>query len=305
MKRQAFRKQLLLTALIPTLSVASAADFAFEPNADGTLMITQYNGPGGAVKIPPEIDGKPVTAIGNRAFWRSATLTSVVIPDTVTTLQDGNLSAVGNDRSWPSWGHAIPLGAFAGCINLERVTFGRGLTEIGNFAFAGCVKLETLELPERVTRIGDSAFANCTALREVQLPAELRVIELQSFEGCGELAALQFPERLEKIGAWAFQACASLKALDFPDGLLTVDHGAFRHCAGLREVHFAAERVTLGRYVFSGCTALERVRFAGMPPEAVGSHLFFRVPEVAVSVPAHVEGWPPTLGGRPVRTMRP
>ena len=47
---------------------------------DGKITITNYTGDGGKVVIPSEIDGKPVTEIGNGAFYGCTSLTSVVIP---------------------------------------------------------------------------------------------------------------------------------------------------------------------------------------------------------------------------------
>ena len=53
--------------------------FTYEINGE-SVTITGYTGSEGNVTIPSEIDGKPVTAIGERAFSHNYTLTSVAIP---------------------------------------------------------------------------------------------------------------------------------------------------------------------------------------------------------------------------------
>ncbi len=55
---------LLVLALI---TAVQAQDYTYTTN-NGTITITQYTGPGGAVTIPDTINGLPVTSIGDQAF---------------------------------------------------------------------------------------------------------------------------------------------------------------------------------------------------------------------------------------------
>ena len=55
---------------------------------DGTITITGYTGPGGAMTIPSTMNGLPVRRIGDTAFKWCSSLTSITIPNSVTGIGD-------------------------------------------------------------------------------------------------------------------------------------------------------------------------------------------------------------------------
>lgn len=92
----------------------------------------------GAVSIPSRLGGRPVTEIGERAFYNCAQITAVTIPDTV--------DEIGEE-------------AFSGCAALASVSLPTSLREIDDRAFALCRSLKgTLEIPEGVRDVGFGAF---------------------------------------------------------------------------------------------------------------------------------------------------
>ncbi len=54
---------------------------------------------------------------------------------------------------------------------------------IDRFAFAGCINLEKVTFPECYVKISFRAFDGCSSLKEVVLP-ECYLIEPQAFRGC-------------------------------------------------------------------------------------------------------------------------
>lgn len=54
--------------------------------------------------------------------------------------------------------------AFAGCINLERISLSRNTREIGEKAFSGCIALENVFMTQSLKSIGDYAFVACDKL---------------------------------------------------------------------------------------------------------------------------------------------
>ncbi len=111
-----------------------------------TIIIIGYTGPGGRVDLPAAIGGVPVTAIGTRAFYANATITSITIPDSV--------QSIGKE-------------AFQDCTALASVEIGAGVQSIGGRAFWDCGALTSITIPDRVQSIGDSAFQSCGALEAV------------------------------------------------------------------------------------------------------------------------------------------
>ena len=124
-------------------------DFEFILN-NTAVIVTNYKCKGTAadVTIPSCYKGKPVTAINNAAFPNSA-VTSVTIPDSVTS---------------------IPDAAFVNCSQLTNISIPNSVTYIGFSAFDGCASLKSITLPSSLRTIGNSAFADCPSLMTVTYP---------------------------------------------------------------------------------------------------------------------------------------
>ena len=101
----------------------------------------------GAVSIPSALDGYSVIAIGDGAFERSYKITSVVVPDGITRIEED---------------------ACRGCEELTSVTLPEGLTFIGEEVFSEC-PISAITLPESLVRIGEQAFEG-TKLTSIFLP---------------------------------------------------------------------------------------------------------------------------------------
>lgn len=122
-------------------------DFEFTPD-NTAVIVKHYRGTAADVTIPSRYKGKPVTAINNAAFPNSA-VTSVTIPDSVTS---------------------IPDAAFANCSQLTNISIPNSVTYIGFSAFDGCASLKSITLPSSLRTIGNSAFAGCPSSMTVTYP---------------------------------------------------------------------------------------------------------------------------------------
>lgn len=100
------------------------------------------------VEIPSKIKGLPVTII-EEAFYGCENLTSITIPESVTSI--GDL-------------------AFFYCKNLISITIPDGVTSIGVNAFGYCTSLTSITIPNSVTSIGNYALEYCTSLTSITIP---------------------------------------------------------------------------------------------------------------------------------------
>jgi hypothetical protein len=105
------------------------------------------------------------------AFTNSRTLSKLVLPDGVTSIESGCVI------SGPG------AGAFSRCSSLVEIALPDTLTTIGDWAFSGCSSLHKVTLPDTLTAIGAWAFANCRSLKSVAFPAALAV-KPWTFFGC-------------------------------------------------------------------------------------------------------------------------
>ena len=147
---------------------------------NGTITITGYTGPGGAVTIPSAINGLPVTSIGPGAFGGCRSLTNVAIPNSVTTIGDR---------------------AFDYCTSLTSVTLPSSLTSIGKGAFLACTVLTSVTIPNSLTNIPAMAFMGCTSLTNITIPKGVTSIEGQAFEFCSSLAGVYFQGNAPSLGS--------------------------------------------------------------------------------------------------------
>ena len=101
--------------------------------------------------------------IGWRTFSGCSSLTSVTIPNSITTI------------GWRT---------FSGCSSLTSVTIPNSVTTIEQSAFSGCSSLTSVTIPNSVTTIADEAFGGCTNLQKVYIGKRVEAIGKYAFNNC-------------------------------------------------------------------------------------------------------------------------
>ena len=170
-----------------------------------------------------------VTNIGDYAFSSCRSLTDIVIPDSVTNIGD---YAFWNCRSLtniviPNSVTSIGDNAFEYCFSLSNLIIPDGVTSIGDGAFVGCTSLSSVVIPDSVSCIGNNAFWGCESLTDIVIPNSVTSIGESAFYGCRSLTEVVIPDSVTSIGDKAFHTCSSLTNIDIPDSVTSIGDDAF------------------------------------------------------------------------------
>ena len=209
-----------------------------------------------------------VTSIGDRAFYRCSSLTSIEIPSSVTSI--GNY-------------------AFSDCSQLTSIEIPSSVTSIGDSAFYGCRSLTSIEIPSGVTSIGDYAFSGCSSLtginvdennqnycsedgvlfnkdktklirypsknsdKQYVIPSSVTSIGDGAFLGCSSLTSIEIPEEVTSIRDYTFSGCGSLKNIDIPSSVMSIGIATFLNCYSLTTINYHGTKeqfkaITIGSY---------------------------------------------------------
>ena len=255
------------TAILCIVSAGAETygDYTYTVLGDGTVEITDYNGESdAALVIPSELDGKKVTSIGEAAF-EIAKITSVTIPDGVTSIGDKAFHRCTSLEtiSIPDSVKTIGNYAFNECGTLALINIPQGVTSIGDYAFWYCYSLTSIEFPASVTSIGEDAFADCYGLEEILVDSanknyasadgvlfNTNMTELIMYPSAKADTSYIVPSTVTKLGGYAFADCMSLTSITLPEGLTEIGHYAFAWCGNLKTITIPEKVTTIGDCAF-------------------------------------------------------
>ena len=204
-------------------------DFEYCVLEDGTIGITGYNGDAAVLEIPETIDNYTVTSVSG--ISSNDGLTKVVIPDTVTVIEEN---------------------AFYSDVNLEEVVLGNNVSTIGEDAFDQDIKLSKINMPDSITEIGENAFC-MTAFTYITIPRQVSVLNPYTFS-LSQIEKITIPGTIKSIDQGVFEGCTELKEVIIEDGVETIGDGVFDDCENLQTIEIPASVTTIESYYLGNCT---------------------------------------------------
>ena len=142
---------------------ATVDDLTFTVYDDSATLTKCSTSATGAIEIPAEYEGKPVTMIATKAFQRCSQITSITMPDSINTIGEY---------------------AFQSATALKEISISNNIRSLPGYCFEGCQNLESFSIPENVTIINNRVFGNCLALSSITIPASVQSIGVYVFSGC-------------------------------------------------------------------------------------------------------------------------
>jgi hypothetical protein len=197
--------------------------YDYKLNPQGEATIIRCPDAAGEVVLPAALDGHPVAAIDDWAFYNNNLLTGVTLPE--------GLRSLGNR-------------AFGRCIHLAGIALPDSLETLGGNPFV-MTKAKLSLSPEHP----HLALLNGMLFHK----GERRLVYYPFDSPAG---ACEVPEGTLHIGQWAFCNALALRTVLLPEGLQSIEGDAFTWCFGLRSVNIPASVISIDPTAFTDCNAL-------------------------------------------------
>ena len=216
--------------------------------------------------------GDSLEVLPSGTFRGCASLTQIIIPDSVTTIDVVCFYGSGLEQVYLSANvEEIGSGALAS-LNMKKIEVDANnsyyscvngfLIEDGGklVSYADGYGVDKIVLPEEVTSVAQHAFANIAYAKEVEIPSSLKTIPRYAFENATALESVIISEGVTKIDMYAFQGCSSLETVQLPESLTSIGSGAFRNCVSLKNIVWPSDgsKLTINSSAFSNA-GLERL----------------------------------------------
>lgn len=262
----------ITSASAKTVEVTFPSEVLGEIRYTGDIVIPE--------KISIESEEYTVISIAPRAFDYCRDLTSVTLPNSITSI--GYAAFYWCDKlltiNLPTSLKYIGVAAFEKCKGFTIITIPEKVEKIDEWAFYDNSNLMTIDVPASVTTIGEGAFSYCPMLTGISVHANNT--NFSSVEGVlynanksvlicypnSKSNTFIIPQTVISIGNFAFAGCDKLTAVLLPVNIKTIGNSSFEVCSNLSTINLPNSLISIGEYAFSKCTSLITMNWPSSVP---------------------------------------
>lgn len=182
-----------------------------------------------------DLSNTNLTTLNQSTFDGATNLTTVKLPDSLTTIE---VSAFSN----------------TGITSLDLSN--TKITTLQNNSFMGLANITEVKLPDTLTTLGESTFKN-SSLQTIDLSnTKITTLPNDTFNGATKLSSVKLPAGLTSIGNDVFKATASLTEIDLTKNALTSIGSSAFEASGITSITLPASTgdtiMTINQNAFKG-----------------------------------------------------
>ena len=298
MKQKLFVLVLAILASTEVLFAVQIGDFRYEIKNNTAIVSSYYGGSANTVTIPSTInytyynsilgknitDTYPVVGINSGAFDEETKVTSIIVPNSVTSIGDHAFSNVPNvmysgSATGAPWGAKCINGTTEGWLVFTdetktqlvacnssasgEITIPNSVVSIGQNAFYECTQITSFNIGTGLETVGTNAFEYCWNLTSVTIHSNAFMNAGRSmadiFEYC-PIAEYILGEEITSIGNFAFGACDNLTSINISGNNVTsIGLRAFSGCTNLTAITIPENVTYIGDGAFNECSRLQSI----------------------------------------------
>ena len=210
-----------------------------------------------------------VTYFRQTLFYMCPNLVSVVIPETITKIDDV---------------------LFGSCSNLTNVVLPKTLTFIDDRVFEFCSKLTTISIPNGVTEIR-KCFSN-SGLTYIDLPNSVTTLS-GTFDTAQSLKRVNsnvdgecnIPDSVTTIGRQAFYQCTNLTSVTIGNGVTSIGDSAFGGNYNLKQITIGSGITSIGNQATANSVNIQSITIKATTPPTI-SELTWQTTTCPIYVPS-------------------